>query len=318
MTISNNWIIPLAFVLDLLFKDIEIWPHPVRAIGKMLCWAEYISRSYYPKISLKVKGILSLVSISLIVGILITISISLPVVGVLFKVYFAYAGLSLGGLLDKGREIVDSLKREDVITARKKLSYIVSRDTQDMDENGILTSVAETLAENFNDGFVAPLFYLFIGGPILLWIYKTVSTMDSMWGYKTEKWRELGWAGAKLDDILGFIPARISFFLVFITSVIYFRSLSPLSYIKKALQDAKKMESPNAGWPMAAVAWCFSSTMGGRWSYFGKVKEKPYLGPISPTIPWTLEKVEALIKFLLLAGIEGTIITVLTYLLTIG
>ncbi len=276
---------------------------------------EEISRYYSSRISLKLWGGISLTIVSVIVGISVYITVSLPVVGILFKIYFAYAGLSLGGLLQRGKEILNPVKEGDILTAKKRLQYIVSRDTEKMNEHNVLTSVAETLAENFNDGFIAPLFYLFLGGPTLMWIYKTVNTMDSMWGYKTEKWIDLGWAGAKMDDILGFIPARLSFFIIFFTSLLYFRSLKPLSHIKRASRDARGMESPNAGWPMAAIAWCFYSSMGGRWTYFGVEKQKPYLGPKNPLNPWNVEKIESLLTFLLLCGIETILLVLLTNLI---
>ncbi len=302
MKLAEWWIIILAFVLDLIFKDIELWPHPVRAIGWILNELERIGRTQ-GVVSLRIWGALSLFFVCMGVGSVIYWMIGLPVLGILFKVYFSYAGLSLGGLLEKGREIVDPLREGRIEEARERLQYIVSRDTSGMDEVQISTSLAETLSENFNDGFVAPLFYLLLGGPVFLWIYKAVSTMDSMWGYRTPRWRDIGWAGAKMDDVFGYLPARISFFMIFLGRCVEKRSTTPLSYVGPALVDASSMESPNAGWPMAAVAWCFSSTMGGRWRYFGEEKIKPYLGPTSPIIPWSIDRVEKLIRFLLCCGV---------------
>jgi adenosylcobinamide-phosphate synthase len=290
---------PLAFLLDLLFKDIELWPHPVRFIGATLVQLEKFSRKQ-SRISLKYAGLLSLCFACVLVGCGVLAAISLPVIGILFKVYFAYAGLSLGGLLEKGKEVLYLCEIKDIDRAKRKLSYLVSRDTSNMKEEEILKSLAETLSENFNDGFVAPFFYLLIGGPTLLWIYKTVSTMDSMWGYKTKKWKELGWAGARMDDILGFLPARISFLFIFLMGFFYKRDVAIFKKMQRAILDAKKMESPNAGWPMAAVAWIFESKMGGEASYFGKRIQKPHLGGEKK---WDTIKIKTLIVFLLRCGI---------------
>jgi len=223
MDISDILIIyPLALLLDFLFKDIEIWPHPVRGIGFLLDKFENLSRKY-SFFSLRYRGLFFLFLCCGISGGLVNILITIPGLGILFKIYFAYAGLSLGGLLDKGREILYELEMGNIECARKYLSFLMSRDTSRMNEKEILKSLSETISENFNDGFIAPFFYLLLGGPIFLWIYKTISTMDSMWGYKTEEWRELGWAGAKADDILNFLPARLSFLLIFLFAMLFFK-----------------------------------------------------------------------------------------------
>jgi len=295
----NLYIIFLAFILDLIFKDIEPWPHPVRFIGQLINKLEKYARNQNV-ISLKVSGLLCVLFASILVSIVVFILISLPLLGWLFKLYFAYAGLALGGLLEKGREVLELLKKDNIEKAREKLSYLVSRDTSCMEKNEILKTLAETLSENFNDAFVAPFFYLVIGGPVLLWLYKTVSTFDSMWGYKTEKFKDLGFAGAKLDDIMAYLPARISFIVIFLVSYVTRRKNRILQKIKCAIRDAKKMESPNAGWSMAACAHVFEKQMGGISIYFGKEVEKPVLGPPGE---WTIQDIEILLRYLLLCGI---------------
>jgi len=146
---------------------------------------------------------------------------SLPLLGWLFWLYFAYAGLALGGLLHAGRGVAALLRAQDITAARAALAGLVSRDVRTMDEQGLRRTLAETISENLNDAFVAPFLYLVCLGPAGLWAYKTVSTMDSMWGYTTvqwrelgwaaaRQWRELGWAAARADDLLAFVPARLS------------------------------------------------------------------------------------------------------------
>ncbi len=294
----------LAFLLDLIFKDIELWPHPVRFIGIILNKLERYSRTQ-TLIPLRVAGIISLFIVCIISGVIVVFFITLPMLGAIFKVYFAYAGLSLGGLLEKGREVLELCEMGKIQEARKRLSYLVSRDTSEMDDKEILRSLAETLSENFNDGFVAPFFYLVLGGPVLLWIYKSVSTMDSMWGYRTKAWKELGWAGARMDDILGYIPARISFFLIFSWYLIKTRDFSILNKLKNVVRDADKMESPNAGWSMATCAWVFGCTMGGSSVYFGKKYEKPLLGGGGD---WDISHIRSLLDFLLECGIYSCIV----------
>ena len=134
------------------------------------------------------------------------------------------------------------------------------------------------MSENLNDGFVAPMFYLAIFGPGGLWAYKAVSTMDSMWGYKTDEYGELGYGAAKIDDVLAWIPARITACLMLFVGK--WRGLAYYEDRSNFQIDAKKMESPNAGWPMAAAAWLFAGQMGGPAKYFGEMKEKPVLGPV--------------------------------------
>lgn len=294
----------VAFLLDLIFRDIELWPHPVRFIGRFLNRLEVISRNQH-KIPLKIAGIISLIFSCVVVGAVVFCLTSLPGLGALFSLYFAYAGLSLGGLIEKGREVIDLCKQNNIKGAREKLSYLVSRETLNMDEKEILKTLSETLSENINDGFFAPFFYLIIGGPVLLWIYKTVSTMDSMWGYKNDKWRELGWAGAKMDDILGYIPARISFCCIFLFYIIKTLDTHFYEKFKLAIKDAKKMESPNAGWPMAACGRIFDREMGGKSIYFGKIKIKPKIGGQKN---WTLYDVEKLLDFLLWCGVFSCIL----------
>jgi len=154
------------------------------------------------------------------------------------------------------------------------------------------------VSENLNDGFVAPMFYLALFGPGGMWAYKVVSTMDSMWGYKTDQYRDLGYAAAKTDDVLAFIPARITACVMLLVG----------KYQKLAYDDAKanykadavKMESPNAGWPMAAAAWLFGCQMGGTAVYFGVEKGKPLLGPAGKV--WDKQTIKDLIDFCKKAG----------------
>ncbi len=234
--------------------------------------------------------------------------IAIPYLGVLIAIYLAYAGLALGCLVRDSRRVATLLDTGDLPGARKALSMLVSRDTESLDPNGIRRTLAETVSENLNDGFVAPMFYLAIFGPGGLWAYKVVSTMDSMWGYKTERFKDLGYAAAKTDDLLAFIPARITASLLLCVGKRFGLNVGLAKENYKA--DAGKMESPNAGWPMAAAAWLFEAQMGGQAVYFGKLTEKPVLGPKGRI--WDKKKIRQLINLSKSAGHLAAWIFILT------
>lgn len=283
-------LIIVAIVLDGVIGDPHSFPHPVRYIGKALDFIESKVRSHFA--SMHLVGAIVLLVLSALSWIIVISLISIPFVGVLFAVYFSYAGLALGCLLKEGRHVHDLLERGELEAARRAIALLVSRDTAAMNEDDIGRSLAETISENLNDGFVAPLFYLALTGPAGLWVYKTISTMDSMWGYKNERFEKLGYAGAKMDDILAFIPARITAWSMFFAGKLM--CLDTISAKKYFIADARKMESPNAGWPMAMAAWLVGGQMGGRTKYFGEVKNKPVLGPLNEK--WHSYKISQLLN----------------------
>lgn len=289
----------LAFVIDLLLGDPRWLPHPVRWIGRWLDWLEPRARGL--KMSLRAAGALCVavtagLSFAIVHGLM-----ELKLAGMLFMVYFSYAGLALGELLDSARDVVEMLEEGSLEEAREAVGELVSRTTTYMSEKEIRRTLAETVSENLCDGFVAPLFYLVLGGPALMWAYKAVSTMDSMWGYKTEEYRDLGWASARADDLLAYVPARLTAFLLIGVGALM--KLNWREAREKLRADAVKMESPNAGWPMAACAWLMQGTMGGPAVYFGTAKNKPHLGPDEQE--WTLEKLKKMFRLVLFSGIAG-------------
>jgi len=271
----NPALFAAGVVLDRMLGDPPGWPHPVRLIGAALTRLERFApagpvwrRLYGAACVLCVAG-----ASAWVVGVLC----ALPLAGVLAGLYFIYAGLALGGLLREGRVVLDRLLAGDLPGARRALGLLVSRDTAGMDACAVRRAVAETVSENFNDGFVAPLFYLVLGGPALLWAYKAISTMDSMWGYRTPRFRDLGWCAARADDVLAYVPARISALVLVVAGRLSGRRLPGVwSRIRR---DAGTMQSPNAGWPMAAAAWMCGAGMGGPAVYFGQAVDKPRLGP---------------------------------------
>lgn len=284
------FVLPIvAVILDSIIGDPHSFPHPVRYIGKGLDFYESAVRKI--GLNLRFAGYAAVFLFCLIVWKLVSFLTSVPVIGFFLAVYFGYAGLALGCLMDETQKVADILNVGDMEGARKAVSMLVSRDTNELSEQEIRRTLAETLSENLNDGFVAPLFYLVLFGPAGMWVYKTVSTMDSMWGYKTARYGKLGYAAAKLDDTLAFVPARLTAkIMIWIGKE---RGLDSISAKENVAKDAAKMESPNAGWPMAAAAWLVGGQMGGETVYFGKIKQKPVLGPVGKV--WDSQMISTLI-----------------------
>ena len=269
----------LAVVLDRLVGDPAGWPHPVRLIGMGLDLFEAAARK--ARLNLRFAGWGAVLLFAWGAWFLVTKLTAIPYLGPVLAVYFAYAGLALGCLLREAREVAQRLDAGDLPGARAALAMLVSRETDALDEADIRRTLAETVSENLNDGFTAPLFYLALFGPGGMWAYKAVSTMDSMWGYRTDRYIRLGQSAAMTDDVLAWIPARLTAFFLFVAGRRL--GLKAATARGRFREDARKMESPNAGWPMAATAWLLEGRMGGPTVYFGKVKDKPVLGPADKT-----------------------------------
>ncbi len=298
----------IALLLDLYLGDPSWFPHPVRFLGMGLEWYEKWVRSV--SLSPKIMGGVGVVGICLVVWCVLKVFLAIPLIGVLIGLYLAYAGLALGGLLSECRNASSLLDRGDIEAARTAIAQLVSRDVENLDEAGLRKALAETTSENLNDGFVAPFFYLVVAGPAGMWVYKTISTMDSMWGYKNEQYKEFGYFAAKADDVLAFIPARITGFMMLAAGRIL--KLDWERTYDNLLEDAGKTDSPNAGWPMAAAAWLLGAQMGGKATYFGEEKEKPVIGPVGE---WTSSKLKTLATLALYTAIMSAILLDIYFLL---
>lgn len=286
-------------LLDLLFGDPQDWPHPVRLQGWALNRLEAWARGFLagPGMGgLLAAGVMAAGS----AGVAWALT-SLPLLGELAALYLGYAGLALGCLLREVERVLVLLDSGRLTAARVHLAGLVSRDTQAMDEAEVCRALGETLAENFNDGFVAPFFWLSIFGPVALWGYKAISTMDSMWGYRTEAFERLGKAAARTDDILAWIPARLSAVFIWCAGLL---TLRPVSW-SRIVTEARTMDSPNAGWPMSAAAHTARVSMGGQTSYHGQIKDKPLLGP--PDLAWSSDAVRRLRRVVMLAAALATL-----------
>ena len=273
MLIIKIW---TAYILDLIFGDPQNIIHPVQIIGKLISFGE--------KILLKEKykflggAILNLAVLSVTYGVNYMIFRSAKNSGIfaIIEIYLMYTIFSVNSLAREGNRVYRILKEGNIEKARKDLSYLVSRDTGTMDEKMIIRSTMETISENTVDGIVAPMFYMFIGGLPLGMTYKAINTLDSMVGYKNEKYMEFGKFSAKVDDVANFIPARITGIFIIIASFILRYDYK--NSFKIFFRDRKNHSSPNSGHAEASVAGALGVQFGGRVSYFGKETEKPTIG----------------------------------------
>lgn len=289
------WIPVLAVILDAAIGDPPAWPHPVRAVGALLACVEPRARRL--PVPERIAGAIATLFVLLVTWAAVRLLLMMPfAIAMAAAVYLSFSGLALGQLYREGRAAVALLEQNNLEGARAAVGMLVSRDVGNADHDELCRVLAETLSENLNDAFVAPFFWLAIGGPMGLWLYKAASTMDSMWGYPHEPWTRFGIAAARLDDVLAFIPARLTAGLLRLA--VPRGSLWPGT--RRVAADARTMKSPNAGWPMAACAWLHGAAMGGRAVYAGMAVEKPILGP--PGVPWTTAKLTALCATLAKAG----------------
>ena len=275
-----------CYIADLIFGDPQWLPHPVRAMGRLIDLLDRrLNRRDAPRIA-QIKGAIAAV---IVVGIsactayfLITFSKKTGLLlGNLTWVYLGYSCLSIKDLRVKAGAVIRALKKDALVQARSELSGIVGRDTRQLSWEKIAAAAIESVAENTGDGIIAPLFYLILGGPVLSIAYKSINTLDSMLGYRNERYLHFGWFAARLDDIANFIPARLSGFLIALSS-----PAAAAGSFKIMFRDGRKHPSPNSGVPIAAMAGALGIRLGGPCAYQGKLIEKPHLGegkrPIAP------------------------------------
>ncbi len=322
---ANWWIIAGSLVGDLIIGDPKRF-HPVCAIGKLIELTEKFLRTL---INFGIKLGFSKAFLEKICGVFLvlivcsaTFSFSLVFVSFLIKLCsFSFYGkmfsemvlilvaslfIALKSLIKAGKEVENFVLISDLNSARKKLKALVGRDTERLSEKEIRIAIIESLAENLNDGIIAPIFYFIVGGFPFLVLYKTVNTLDSMVGYKNERYLNFGWFAARTDDLFNFIPARLSGLSIIWGSAM----LSGLKSVKRAfkimLRDGRKHMSPNSGIPEAAIAGALGIRVGGPNYYGGVLVEKPYIGePISEVDNL---KVELAQKIVLLSSLIFTIL----------
>ncbi|MGH7875656.1 MAG: adenosylcobinamide-phosphate synthase CbiB [Candidatus Binatia bacterium] len=269
-----------AFVLDLAVGDPRWLPHPVVLMGKVISHGEELLRSGNPRRDFLTGMTLSLflVALSAAAALAIVALFDLLPLWLSFSATVALASttLAIRGLLDAVKLIEAPLRAGNIVGARERLSHIVGRETANLNQDKVLRASLESLSESICDGIVAPLFYLFLGGVPLAMAYKAVSTLDSMIGYRSERYFYFGKFAARLDDALNFLPARLT--ALFIVAATAALRLNPTRSLRIAWRDHVKHLSPNAGCPEAALAGAFGIRLGGPSVYFGKEICKPYMG----------------------------------------
>ncbi|MBT1072464.1 adenosylcobinamide-phosphate synthase CbiB [Pelotalea chapellei] len=277
-------VIAMAVLLDLVLGDPRWLPHPVVQIGRLITVLESLLRR--------------LIACERCAGVLLLLLTTGTAAGTTWLLLRSTAHLSsLAGLLaaimvsatclaarSLHREsslVAAALGAGDIISARQHLSYIVGRDTEHLNEDEIWRALVETVAENTSDGIIAPLFWLSSGGPVTAMAFKAISTLDSMVGYKNERYLQFGWASARMDDLVNFIPARLTAILMIISAPAL--GLSWSNACKIFLRDRLKHPSPNSAHPEAAAAGALGVRLGGTSSYGGKESFKQHIGdPLTP------------------------------------
>ncbi len=275
-------IILAAAVLDILVGDPFWLPHPVTCIGQAITWGEAgIRKLARTPGQLKAGGLVLSVLVAggtyvFFWGILWAAYHIHSYFGVALSVVVMSQSLAVNSLYKHAVKVARPLYRGDLPQARAALARIVGRDTDDLEEKEIVRATVETVAENTVDGIIAPLFYGFLGGPPLAMAYKAVNTLDSMIGYKNDRYLHLGWAGARLDDIANYIPARITGLLYLISAP--FTSGGFRAVLSTMIKDASRHPSPNSGIPEAAVAGALQVQLGGSNYYGGVLSERALIG----------------------------------------
>ena len=260
----------IAYILDLILGDPHRIPHPVQIIGKLISFLEkklinLPNKKFYGG----VLNIIVLITTFVICYFLQKIAI--------IEIYLMYTVFSTKCLADEGKKVYKILKENNLIKARRELSYLVSRDTENLEKKDIIRSTMETISENTVDGVIAPMFFMFLGGLPLAMVYKAINTMDSMLGYKNEKYKDFGYFSAKIDDAANFIPARITGGIL-IPAACFFLKYDFKSSIRIYFRDRKNHASPNSAHPESAVAGALGVQFGGKTTYFGKEYDKPVIG----------------------------------------
>jgi adenosylcobinamide-phosphate synthase len=219
--------------------------------------------------------------------------------GFLTAAAVSYTCLATRSLHRESARVADALETGNLAEARKALSMIVGRDTAELDESAIWRALVETVAENTSDGVIAPLFWLTLGGPVSGMAYKAVSTLDSMVGYKNGRYLQLGWASARMDDLLNLIPARLTALLMILAAPL--AGLSSRGALRITLRDRLKHPSPNSAHPEAAAAGALGVRLGGPSSYGGRESWKEYIG--DPSTPLDERSYRGMIRLMYLTAL---------------
>ena len=275
-------VLPLAvgFVLDLILGDPYSLPHPVRLIGNMITVCEKAIRKNMPD-KLRAGGtllVIAVAGVSLILPLVILLAAYRinTIIGIIAEGVLCYYLLAAKCLKTESMKVHKAVSENDIEGARKAVSMIVGRDTERLDEKGIIKAAVETVAENTSDGVTAPMIFMAVGGAPLGFFYKAVNTMDSMIGYKNEKYADIGRTAAKLDDVLNFLPSHITALaLVLVSFILGYDGKNAFRIWRR---DRLNHASPNSAQTESACAGALGVQLAGDAYYFGELHEKPYIG----------------------------------------
>jgi len=289
-----------AVVFDLIFADPRNWPHPIVWIGRLITRGEELLRARFNDELFS--GLLLVLAVLAITGFSTIMALDLAgqLAGwlqALLALWLATNCLALRSLHLESKTVIESLEEGDIDGARLSLSMIVGRETAQLDEQGILRATIETVAENASDGVIAPIFYLCLGGPVAALLYKAVNTLDSMIGYKNQRYLRFGRVAAQLDDLLNWIPARLTGLLL--VAAAWLSGFNGTGAWRIMRRDAHLHPSPNAGWPEAAVAGALDIQLGGGAVYFGEFQAKPTFGDAHQSL--SIHQYRRMIKLLYMA-----------------
>lgn len=273
----------LGFILDFIFGDPRWLPHPICFIGKLISITEKAVRRFCGE---KPEGLLMGGFVLVVIVLTVTFAVPYfiltlaemysPVLAFAIETFMFYQIFAMRSLKEASLQVYDALKSGDLQEARKKLSWIVGRDTAELTDEEVAKAAVETVAENTSDGVIAPLFFMFIGGAPLAFLYKAINTMDSMVGYKNDKYLYFGRCAAKLDDVANFIPARISGLLM--VAAAYFLNMDASGSWRIFKRDRRHHLSPNSAMTESAAAGALGIKLGCGHFYFGKWVPKDTIG----------------------------------------
>jgi adenosylcobinamide-phosphate synthase len=300
-------VIVLALILDAVVGDMRwlfgVVPHPVVLIGRLIGFLD-------DKLNRAGRGTATVLARGLVVTVLVAAVAAgsgwalcwaaerLPY-GVTLELFCVTVMIAQRSLYDHGRAVALALRRDGLVAGRKAVGHIVGRQTEALDEHGVARGAIESLSENFADGVVAPAFWYLILGLPGLFAYKAINTLDSMIGYRSERYRHFGMAAARLDDVVNLIPSRLAATLIALAAVIA-PTANPARAFKTMWRDAGKHDSPNAGWPEAAMAGALALALGGPREYLGGVAKTQWIGTGNPRA--NSQDIE---RALLLYGVTG-------------
>ena len=273
----------LGFILDFIFGDPRWLPHPICFIGKLISITEKAVRRFCGE---KPEGLLMGGFVLVVIVLTVTFAVPYfiltlaemysPVLAFAVETFMFYQIFAMRSLKEASLQVYDALKSGDLQEARKKLSWIVGRDTAELTDEEVAKAAVETVAENTSDGVIAPLFFMFIGGAPLAFLYKAINTMDSMVGYKNDKYLYFGRCAAKLDDFANYIPARVAGLCMIVAA--YLLSLDAKKAWKIFKRDRYNHLSPNSAMTESVTAGALHIQLGGGHFYFGKWVPKDTIG----------------------------------------